>query len=72
MPASGKSDVAVRRQAWFAMLPDRDLERAVFVEGTGASNNSARLRGRAERCLTPVRIAIGRSPVTPTPRDCTA
>jgi transposase len=52
-----RSDVAVRRQAWFDAQPDLDPEDLVFIDETGASTKMARLRGRAppgERCRAPI------------------
>jgi len=36
-----------RREAWFAAQPDLDPERLVFIDETGTSTKTARLRGRA-------------------------
>ena len=52
-----RPDVAVRRRAWFAARPDLDPQHRVFVDGTGASTKTARLRGRAlrgDRCRAAV------------------
>lgn len=46
-----------RREAWFALQPDLDPERLVFIDETGASTKMARLRGRSlrgERCRSPI------------------
>lgn len=46
-----------RREAWFALQPDLDPEKLVFIDETGASTKMARLRGRSprgQRCRAPV------------------
>ena len=46
-----------RREAWFALQPDLDPERLVFIDETGTSTKMARLRGRSprgERCRAPI------------------
>jgi len=52
-----RPDVFARRQAWFDAQPELAPERLVFIDETGASTKTARLRGRAlrgQRCRSPV------------------
>ncbi|MEO0360493.1 MAG: IS630 family transposase [Pseudomonadota bacterium] len=52
-----RDDVAARREAWFALQPDLDPTRLVFLDETGATTKMARLRGRSprgERCRASV------------------
>ena len=41
-----RPDVAERRRAWAAMLPELDPDTLVFLDESGAQTNLARLRGR--------------------------
>ncbi len=59
-----RPDVLRRRRAWFALQPDLDPERLVFIDETGASTKMARLRGRAprgERCRAPIPHGHGKT-----------
>ena len=52
-----RPDVAVCWQAWFDTQPDLNPAHLVFIDETGASTKTARLRGRAlrgHRCRAPV------------------
>ncbi len=52
-----RADIVERRQAWFALQPDLDPAKLVFLDETGATTKMARLRGRSprgERCRAAV------------------
>jgi hypothetical protein len=53
-PVQDRSDVAERREAWFARHFDLDPERLTFIDEAWASTNTARRYGRPRRGLTPL------------------
>ena len=53
LPLDRFAYVKAKREAWFALQPDLDPSKLVFVDETGATTKMARLRGwapRGERC----------------------
>ena len=52
-----REDVAAKREAWFALQPELDPSKLVFLDETGATTKMTRLRGRSprgERCRASV------------------